>query len=132
MSSETQIQLTLPDGSVRDYATGTTGLQVAESIGKGLAKAAVGIELDGEVQSLQLPIDASANIKIFTRDSAEGLEVLRHSAAHVLADAVKRIRPKAKLWKGPPVERSALRLLLRHRLRRRADHRRTICRSSSS
>ncbi|MFN3240265.1 MAG: threonine--tRNA ligase [Planctomycetota bacterium] len=104
MSSESQIQLTLPDGSVREYATGTTGLQVAESIGKGLAKAAVGIELDGEVQSLQLPIDSSADIKIFTRDSKEGLEVLRHSAAHVLADAVKRIRPKAKLWKGPPVD----------------------------
>ena len=104
MSSASQIQLTLPDGSVREYVPGTTGLQVAESIGKGLAKAAVGIELDGEVQSLQLPIDSSADIKIFTRDTREGLEVLRHSAAHVLADAVKRIRPKAKLWKGPPVD----------------------------
>lgn len=104
MSTEAQIQLTLPDGSVREYAPGTTGLQVAESIGKGLAKAAVGIELNGEVQSLQLPIDGSADIKIFTRDSKEGLEVLRHSAAHVLADAVKRIRPKAKLWKGPWVD----------------------------
>ena len=104
MSSERQIQLTLPDGSVREYAAGTTGLQVAESIGKGLAKAAVGIELGGEVQSLQLPIEASSDIKIHTRDSKEGLEILRHSAAHVLADAVKRIRPKAKLWKGPPVD----------------------------
>ena len=104
MSSERQIQLTLPDGSVREYAAGTTGLQVAASIGKGLAKAAAGIELDGEVQSLQLPIDASADIKIHTRDSKEGLEVLRHSAAHVLADAVKRMRPKARLWKGPPVD----------------------------
>jgi threonyl-tRNA synthetase len=98
------IQLTLPDGSVREYAAGTTGLQVAESIGKGLAKAAVGIELDGEVKSLQLPIARSAKMKIHTRDSKEGLEVLRHSAAHVLADAVKRIRPHAKLWKGPPVD----------------------------
>ncbi|HEX5050704.1 MAG TPA: threonine--tRNA ligase [Planctomycetota bacterium] len=103
-STKSQIQLTLPDGSVRDYAPGTTGLQVAESIGKGLAKAAVGIEVDGEVQSLQLPIGRSARIKIYTRDSKEGLEVLRHSAAHVLADAVKRIRPRAKLWKGPPVD----------------------------
>ena len=93
MSSASQIELTLPDGSVREYAAGTTGLQVAESIGKGLAKAAVGIELNGEVQSLQLPIGGSADIKIHTRDSKEGLEVLRHSAAHVLADAVKRMRP---------------------------------------
>ncbi|MBX3463492.1 MAG: threonine--tRNA ligase [Planctomycetes bacterium] len=103
-SLATPIRLTLPDGSVREYAAGTTGLQVAESIGKGLAKAAVGIELDGEVQSLQLPIARSARIRILTRDSKEGLEVLRHSAAHVLADAVKRIRPQAKLWKGPPVD----------------------------
>ena len=56
------------------------------------------------MQSLQLPIGASADIKIHTRDSKEGLEVLRHSAAHVLADAVKRMRPEAKLWKGPPVD----------------------------
>lgn len=104
MSTESQIQLTLPDGSVREYDAGTTGLQVAESIGRGLAKAAVGIELDGEVMSLQLPITQSAAMRIFTRDSKEGLQVLRHSAAHVLADAVKRIRPKAKLWKGPPVD----------------------------
>ncbi len=104
MSTATNIQLTLPDGSVREYAAGTTGMQVAESIGKGLAKAAVGIELDGHVKSLQLPIDRSAKIRILTRDTKEGLEVLRHSAAHVLADAVKRIRPKAKLWKGPPVD----------------------------
>ena len=102
--TESQIQLTLPDGSVREYAAGTTGLQVAASIGKGLAKAAVVIELDGEVRSLQLPIDASASIKIHTRDSSEGLMVLRHSAAHVMADAIKRIRPNAKLWKGPPIE----------------------------
>jgi threonyl-tRNA synthetase len=58
MSTANQIQLTLPDGSVREYDAGTTGLQVAESIGKGLAKAAVGIECNGDVQSLQLPIDA--------------------------------------------------------------------------
>ncbi|MCA8977799.1 MAG: threonine--tRNA ligase [Planctomycetes bacterium] len=98
------IRLTLPDGSVREYPAGTTGMDVAASIGRGLAKAAVGIELDGEVQSLQLPIERSADIKILVRDSKEGLEVLRHSAAHVLADAVKRIRPGAKLWKGPPVD----------------------------
>jgi threonyl-tRNA synthetase len=104
MSTAEKIQLTLPDGSVREYAAGTTGIAVAESIGKGLAKAAVGIELDGAVQSLQLPIAKSAKMKIYTRDTKEGLEVMRHSAAHVLADAVKRIRPKAKLWKGPPVD----------------------------
>src|SRR5262249_1953556 len=78
------LRLTLPDGSVREYPAGTTGMQVAESIGKGLAKAAVGIDLDGEVQSLQLPVARSARIRILTRDTKEGLEVLRHSAAHVM------------------------------------------------
>ncbi|MCA8941093.1 MAG: threonine--tRNA ligase [Planctomycetes bacterium] len=101
----TSIQLTLPNGDVREYPQGTTGLQVAESIGKGLAKAAVGIRLgSAEPQSLQLPIDESATIEIITRDTPAGLEILRHSAAHVLADAVKRMRPKAKLWKGPAID----------------------------
>ena len=103
-SPQSLIRLTLPDGSVREYPAGTTGMDVAASIGRGLAKAAVGIALDGEVQSLQLPIDGSANIKILVRDQKDGLEVLRHSAAHVLADACKRLRPQAKLWKGPPVD----------------------------
>lgn len=104
MTAET-IQLTLPDGSVREVPRGTTGLEVAASIGKGLAKAAVGIQLgDAEPQSLQLPIEASAPIQIITRDTPAGLEILRHSAAHVLADAVKRLRPGAKLWKGPAID----------------------------
>ena len=98
------IQLTLPDGSVREVPAGTTGLEVAESIGKGLAKAAVAIEVDGEVRSLQLPIDGSAKISILTRESKEGLHVIRHSAAHVMAEAIKQIRPGVKLWKGPALE----------------------------
>ncbi len=98
------LKLTLPDGSVREYPAGTTGMAVALSIGKGLAKAAVAIELDGEVQSLQLPIAGNHRIRILTLKDKEGLEVLRHSAAHVMADAIKRIRPRAKLWKGPPVD----------------------------
>ena len=95
------IALTLPDGSVRTYPRGTTGLQVAESIGKRLAKAAVAVSIDGRVQSLPELITGPGALKVLTRETPEGLEVIRHSAAHVLADAVKRIRPKAKLWKGP-------------------------------
>jgi threonyl-tRNA synthetase len=102
--SET-IQITLPDGKVKELPRGSTGLDVANAIGRGLAKAAVGIRVDGgETQSLQLPLTGSCRVQIVTRDTKDGLEVLRHSAAHVLADAVKRIRPKAKLWKGPPVD----------------------------
>ena len=98
------IQITLPDGSVREMPAGTTGLDLARSIGKGLAKAAVAIKVDGEVRSLQLPLDQDGRVEIVTRDTPEGLHVIRHSAAHVLADAVKRLRPAAKLWKGPAID----------------------------
>ena len=97
------LHITLPDGSQRDYPDGTTGLQVAASIGRRLAKDAVAIAVDGEVRSLQLPISASASVEILTRETDRGIEVVRHSAAHVMAEAIKQLRPKAKLWKGPPV-----------------------------
>jgi threonyl-tRNA synthetase len=98
------IQVTLPDQSVRSYPAGTTGLQVAESIGKRLARDAVAVKVDGVVQSAQLPLKGSCRFEVVTRTTKDGLEVLRHSAAHVMADAIKRIRPTAKLWKGPPVD----------------------------
>ena len=99
-----QINITLPDGSVRNYVGGTSGLQVAKSISKGLAKSAVAMKVDGEVQSLREELQEDCAVEIVTRDSQDGLEVLRHSAAHILADAIKRIRPEVKLWKGPPVD----------------------------
>ncbi|MEE2887652.1 MAG: threonine--tRNA ligase [Planctomycetota bacterium] len=99
-----QIEITLPDGSKREYPEGVNGLEIAKSIGKGLLKAAVAIDVDGSTQSLRETISSNSAISIITRDSKEGLEVLRHSAAHVLADAISRLRPEVKLWKGPPVE----------------------------
>ena len=98
------IQITLPDDSIREYGAGVTGQDVAASIGKGLAKAAIGIRVNGDVNGLLEPINESASVEIITKDSKDGLEILRHSAAHILADAVKRTWPKAKLWKGPPVD----------------------------
>jgi threonyl-tRNA synthetase len=98
------ITLTLPDGSTREYAAGTTGLQVAESIGKGLAKAALAIELDGEQRDLSRPIDASAKLRIITGDSAEGLEIIRHDSAHIMAQAVKELYPDTQVTIGPAIE----------------------------
>ncbi len=98
------IQITLPDGSKREHPKAGTGLDLAMSIGKGLAKSAVAIKVDGEIQSLQVPLEEDAAVEIVTRNTPEGLEVIRHSAAHVMADAFKRIRPDCKLWKGPPVD----------------------------
>ena len=102
--SESQIQITLPDGSQREYPRGVTGREVALSIGKKLAKAALGVEVNGVLQDLARPIEVDASVNIITREQPAGLEMLRHSAAHIMADAVKRIYPEAKLWKGPAVE----------------------------
>ncbi|MCA3243769.1 MAG: TGS domain-containing protein, partial [Alphaproteobacteria bacterium] len=98
-------RLTLPDGSVREYAGTTTGQAVAESIGAGLAKAAVAIVVDGQQQDLSEPISADASIRILTVKDPAGLEVVRHTlAAQVLARAVKELYPAARLAIGPTIE----------------------------
>ncbi len=103
-SEEIEIRITLPDGSVRSYPKGTTGMQIAESIGKRLAKDSLGIVVDGQQRDLGAPIDADAKVALITRTTPEGLEMLRHSGAHIMADAIKRLRPNVKLWKGPAVD----------------------------
>jgi threonyl-tRNA synthetase len=99
-----QITITLPDGSKREYATGTTPGAVAESIGKGLAKAALAAKVDGEWVDLNRPIDHDAQVAIVTPDTAEGREVLRHSTAHVMAQAVTDLYPGAEYAIGPAIE----------------------------
>jgi threonyl-tRNA synthetase len=94
------IQLTLPDGSVRSVEPGTTPLQVAASIGPRLAKDAVGAELDGARLDLRHPLTEGGAFRIFTVKSPEAGEFLRHSAEHVLADAVKRLFPEAEIDAG--------------------------------
>ncbi|MEO8449038.1 MAG: threonine--tRNA ligase [Gemmatimonadota bacterium] len=98
------IRLTLPDGSVRELPAGTTGLEVAQAIGPGLARAAVAIRVDGQIRDLARPIDADAAIAILTDRDPDALELLRHSAAHVLATAVRQIFPTAGIGFGPPIE----------------------------
>jgi len=94
------IDLTLPDGSVRTVPSGTTPLEVAASIGPRLAKDAVGAELDGRRIDLRLPLRAGGSFKLFTVKSPEAGEFVRHSAEHVLADAVKRLWPEAEYDAG--------------------------------
>ena len=84
-----QVTITLPDGSARSYPGPVTGDEIAASIGPGLAKAAVVIRVDGALKDLTAPIERDAKIAIVTRDSPDALEVLRHDAAHVLAEAAK-------------------------------------------
>jgi threonyl-tRNA synthetase len=103
-TDQREIEITLPDGSVRTYPAGTTAGEVAASIGRGLANAALAARVDGEVVDLDRPIQGDARIEIFTDRTGDALEVLRHSSAHLLATAVRRIRPDAKIGFGPPIE----------------------------
>lgn len=100
------ISITLPDGSVRQVEAGTTLAQIAESIGAGLRKAAVAGKINGELTDLTAAVMADAAVEIVTLDSPAGLEVMRHSTAHLMAQALKRIygEKRVKLGIGPVIE----------------------------
>ncbi len=97
-------KITLPDGSERQFDTAVSGADVATSIGSGLAKAAVAVRVDGEPWDLNRPIEHDARVEVITRDSDDGLELLRHDAAHVLAEAVKELWPETQVTIGPAIE----------------------------
>ena len=99
------MKITLPDESIKELPKGVTGLDVAESIGPGLAKSAIAVNIDGIQKDLSDPIDADCALSVITVDSDEGLEIMRHTvAAQVLALAIKNIYPDAKLAIGPTIE----------------------------
>ena len=98
------ITITLPDGSAREYPAGTTAADVASSIGKRLAKAAVAATIDGDEVDLGRPLADDAQVAIITDDSEAGRHVLRHSTAHVMAQAVTQLFPGAKFSIGPAIE----------------------------
>lgn len=105
MNMPSPIAITLPDGSVRQYESAITGLQLAESISPGLAKAAVGVLVDGIQRDLYLPIEKDARVSILTPKDTDGLDIMRHTlTAQVLALAVKELWPTAKLAIGPTIE----------------------------
>jgi threonyl-tRNA synthetase len=100
-----QITITLPDGATRTYGTGVTGLEIAESIAKSLAKASIAVTVDGQQRDLSDPITHDAAFSIIKLDSDEGLEIMRHTVtAQLLARAVKNLYPDAKLAIGPTIE----------------------------
>ncbi len=98
------ISLTFPDGSARAFKPGVTGRDVADSIAKSLAKKAVAVALDGQVRDLAEPIKADASIRILTRDDPEALALIRHDAAHVMAEAVQELYPGTQVTIGPVIE----------------------------
>ena len=97
-------QITLPDGSQRSFPAPVTVADVAASIGAGLAKAALGGKVDGKLVDTSFTIDRDASLAIVTAKDAEGLEMIRHSTAHLLAYAVKELYPEAQVTIGPVIE----------------------------
>lgn len=98
------VRLTLPDGSVRVVPSGTTSREVAQSIGAGLARAAVAARIEGQVRDLDRPLTEDSSFAILTDKDPAALDVLRHSAAHILATAVRELFPQAAIGFGPPIE----------------------------
>src|SRR3954470_8733143 len=98
------ISLTFPDGSKREFEAGITGREVAETIAKSLAKQAVAVSLDGKLHDLAAPITSNASIHIVTREDPAALELIRHDAAHVMAEAVQELYPGTQVTIGPVIE----------------------------
>jgi threonyl-tRNA synthetase len=98
------IQVTFPDGSVREFAEGSTPLDVANLIGSRLAAAVLAAQVDGQMWDLTRSLPGSTSLKLFTWNDPEGREVFRHSSTHLMAQAVKALYPEAKLTVGPPLE----------------------------
>ncbi|HEU0118289.1 MAG TPA: threonine--tRNA ligase [Alphaproteobacteria bacterium] len=102
--SGSPVRLTLPDGTVKEFSAPVTGLELASSIGKGLAAAALAVKLDGEMRDLMRPIEKDAKVEIVTRKSADALDLIRHDTAHVLAEAVQELFPGTQVTIGPNIE----------------------------
>src|SRR6516162_367428 len=101
---QVRIVVTLPDGKYLEFAGPVTGAEIAAAIGPGLARAAIAVGVNGRPRDLATLIARDAAVSIVTRDSADGLEILRHDAAHVMAEAVKELYPETQVTFGPATE----------------------------
>jgi threonyl-tRNA synthetase len=104
LDSAAAITLTLPDGAERVVPAGTPARDVVRSIGERLLRAAVAVSVDGEVLDLRTPLRRGGALRVLTERDPEALAVLRHSGAHILATAVRRLRPDARIGFGPAIE----------------------------
>ena len=98
------VTITMPDQSTRTYDAGVTGMDIANDISKSLAKASIAIKLDGELSDLSLAIETDVSIEIVKRDHVDALEMIRHDAAHVMAEAVQALFPGTQVTIGPSIE----------------------------
>ena len=101
------INLTLPDGSVRQYEKGTTSMDVAKSISEGLARKVLAANVNGQVWDANRPLQEDAKLTLLTWDDKEGKSTFWHSSAHLMAEAVEALFPGVKFWVGPPTENPA-------------------------
>lgn len=104
MAEDNQIRITFPNGDIREFANGVSGIDIARSISSRLADEALAIMLDGRVTDLHRPITTSANARILTFDDTEGKEVYWHSSSHLMAHAIEALHPGAKFGVGPAIE----------------------------
>ncbi|MBR5599206.1 MAG: threonine--tRNA ligase [Alphaproteobacteria bacterium] len=98
------IKITLPDGSIKEFESPISGLELAESISNNLKKQALAVELNGELKDLTTPITCNSTVKIVTAKDKAGLEILRHSCSHVMSEAVKELWPDVQVTIGPFIE----------------------------
>lgn len=103
-TAEKLISISLPDGSGRQLPSGATALDLANSISKSLAKAAIAAKVNGELRDLTRALDDGARVEIVTRDAPEALEIIRHDCAHVMAEAVQALYPGTQVTIGPAIE----------------------------
>ncbi|MFN5422379.1 MAG: threonine--tRNA ligase [bacterium] len=99
------INISFPDGAVREYPAGTTPMAIAKGISEGLAKKVIAASIDGQVRDASTPINNDAALKLLTWDDADGKSTFWHSSAHLLAEAVESTFPGVKFWVGPAVDR---------------------------
>lgn len=98
------IKIKFLDGNVKEFSAGVTGAEIAASISKSLEKKALAVKVDGKQLDLNIPINADAEVEIITSDTEDGLEIIRHDAAHILAEAVKELFPETQVTIGPTIE----------------------------
>ncbi|MDX1956096.1 MAG: TGS domain-containing protein, partial [Chitinophagaceae bacterium] len=98
------INITLPDGSVRQYEQGVSALDIAKSISEGLARKVLAAQINGEVWDATRPISTDASLRLLTWEDKEGKSTFWHSSAHLMAEAVEATFPGVKFWVGPATE----------------------------
>lgn len=98
------MQLEFPDGRIQSVEPGVTGLDIAKGISASLEKKAVAVSVDGDLKDLNVPLTTGGKFRIITKDDPEGLEILRHDAAHVLAEAIKELYPNTQITIGPVID----------------------------